>query len=65
MESQGVWVWQDPLYSLSEALLSFVWISRLQKSEFKDSYERSAGKCVHKWKKKKAKWMLKPFFEAE
>lgn len=51
------------LQSFSEILLFFVWISRLLKSGFKDNYERSAGKCVHKWKKKKAKWMLKPFLK--
>lgn len=56
-------VWGGPRQSFSETLLFFVWISRLQKSGFKDNYERSAGKCVHKWKKKKAKWMLKPFLK--
>ena len=49
----------SPVQSFSETLLSFVWISRLQKSEFKDSYERSAGSQV---KEKESQMNVKTFF---
>ena len=60
MESQGVWVWQGPLYSLS--LRHFFPLFEFQGYKSQNSRIAMKDQLVHKWKKKKAKWMLKPFF---